>query len=305
MKLADLYKTALLWSCYLENFPRPERYLDIYKLTMQQRLLFDSLGQFFPFDEYYIRAAREASHRGLTDLRQSDKSLIVPWIYWPLNQVDRLHDKEVIAPSLAMFQMLDDKLATKRLFQILDLPTPKWGNMDMHPPMVEKPIRDSAGGLGIRLTKGSPRDGCFLEEYMPGFQSVGIQYFAYGDPDFICADEMLFDGVPDRMFTFHAQRNVLKEELPAALLLDCDKLVACLIEKGYRGFIGIDVLVREDRYCFLEINPRGIAFLPAFFAASAQGWKHFKSYTRAPSSRQEIIVLLDFGSQHRVVERLP
>lgn len=305
MKLSDFYRTAILWTCYLENYQRPERYLNLFGLGLPERLMFDRLGQFFPFDEYYDRGGSADRRRGLVDLEHSPRSRVIPWMYRPLGANDRIAGKDIVAPSLEIFLELDNKIEAKKLFEKLNLPTPRWGYNPGRTLMVEKPIRDSAAGLGVRLTREPAREGCFLEEYMPGCRSIGIQYFIYNEPEFICADEMLLGNTSENAFTFHTQKNVVRDEIPDSLQNDCDTLGAVLAGKGYRGFVGFDVLLNGQSYYFLEVNPRGIAFLPAYFAATARGWMRFQTYTRAPSPGGETIILLDFGAQHKVVERLP
>lgn len=304
MKFADLYSEAIIWTCYLENFPCPERYLNIYGLSINERLMFDQLGGLSPFDEFYVRCPGREIARGISDLGLSKKSLILPWIYWPKGHLDTLQGKHVIAPSAEMFNRFDNKVETKKLFERLGIPTPMWSFSNNVTQMVEKPIQDSAGGLGISLTSLNPRDGYFLEEYASGYKSIGIQFFIYDEAEFICADEMLFNSDGTDAFTFHAQRNVEIDELPEKLIDNCLKLIEYISDKGYKGFIGIDVLVREENYYFLEINPRGIAFLPAYFAASARGWKRFKAYTEKKTPGDNALILLDFGKLKKVVERL-
>jgi hypothetical protein len=304
MKLSDFYHEAILWTCYLENYPDPERYLNIYNLSMNDRLMFEHLGNFFPFDEFYAQCPGIGRADGIKSLTQSKKSFILPWIYWPKTSSDSLCGKQIISPSARMFAWLDNKIEAKTLFKKLGIPTPPWSFSSNGKPMLEKPIQNSAGGLGIRLTPHNPQSGCFLETWLPGYQSIGIQLFVYDEVEFVCADEMLFDHDDDVTFTFHGQRNVLINELPGKLIEDCFKLGGYLVREGYRGFVGTDALVKGEHYYLLEINPRGIAFLPAYFAATACGWTSFETYSKRKALEPGELLLLDFGSSRKVVREL-
>ena len=235
-----------------------------------------------------------------------------------------------------MFALLDNKLMTKELFRYLEIPTPNWCFASRGIQMVEKPIQNSAGGLGIRLTNGSPQDGSYLEDYLPGYRSIGLQFFVYDEAEFICANEMLYSPHGERKFTFHSQINVEKDELPQTLMDDCLNLSEYLLGKGYKGLINIDALMGDNGHCLLEVNPRGSAFMPAFFAASFLGWTRFITHMKHSCSvetqgtikfpphsplakggkgdfhikketldgEEKEIVLLDFGRSKKVVRRL-
>ncbi len=304
MKFSDLYKEAVLWTCYLENRPNPERYLDIFGLHLNDLPLFDYLGKFFPFDEFYIRGVKDNIPRMIDNLDSSKKNLILPWMYKPVGAKDALCGKPILCPSLEMYDLLDNKVETKKLFDKFGIPTPERGFTNNGKKMLEKPIANSAGGLGIRLTDKNARAGYFLEEYIPQQRSIGFQFFVYDEVEFICANEMLFNSNGEDAFTFHAQKNVQKKDLPDALIEDCFKLLEYLLSAGYKGLIGIDVLTGDNGHYLLEINPRGIAFLPAFFAASARGWTNFITYMNKGDIKQKEIVLLDFGKSRKVVKEL-
>jgi hypothetical protein len=304
MKLSDFYHEAILWTCYLENYPDPERYLNIYNLSMNDRPMFEHLGAFFPFDEYYAQCPGIGPTDGIGSLTLSKKSFILPWIYWPKTSSDSLCGKQIISPSAEMFTLLDNKVETKKMFAMLGLPTPRWSFVRNGQRMLEKPIENSAGGLGLSLTENSPGAGCFLEEYIPGCQSIGLQFFVYKEVEFICADEMLFHSEEQETFCFHGQKNVRQDELPELLMEGCHKLGEYLSDSGYKGFLGVDALVGNDGYFFLEVNPRGIAFLPAYFAASSHGWTDFRTYMRDGSEVSDEVVLLDFGARKKVIKRI-
>lgn len=303
MKFADLYHDAIFWTCYLENYPDPERFLKIYGLTKHERVMFDHLGKFFPFEEFYVRGDCLEIPRAVNDLSMSKKSLILPWIYRPTLPAETLQGKRLICPSNELFTFLDNKIEVKKLLEKLGFPTPKWSFFNKGEKMLEKPIQNSAGGLGITLTANNSRDGYFLEDYIQGHRSIGMQFFVYDEVEFICANEMLFHSNGKDEFTFHAQKNMQRMEIPDAVIEDCFKLLEYLLSIGYKGFIGIDVLIEEGHF-MLEINPRGIAFLPVFFAASAFGWKHFITYMKEQSIEQGEIILLDFGRTKKVVRKL-
>ena len=169
--------------------------------------------------------------------------------------------------------------------------------------MLEKPIADSAGGLGIKMSKSNPSKGYFLEEYIEGGCSIGLQFFIYDEVEFICADEMLFRRDEQEKFRFHAQKNVQINELPNALMDDCFKLLEHLSDSGYKGFIGIDALIGDGGHYLLEINPRGIAFTPAYFAASALGWTSFITHMKKGDLGKDEILLLDFGHSKKIVKK--
>jgi hypothetical protein len=304
MKFADLYAEAILWTCYLENYLQPERYLNIYGLKKSDRVVFDQLGKFFPFSEYFCRGLDRNMPGIVCDLNRSDKSLIVPWLYQPRGANDILNGKRLLCPSAEIFCHLDNKIEAKKIFKKLGIPIPQWSFTSNGGEMLEKPVKDSAGGLGIRLTANDPGENCFLEEYIEGHKSIGLQFFIYDEVEFICADEMLFDSNGSSSFTFWAQRNVQPNELPSKLIDDCLKLGEYLFFLGYNGLLGIDALVRDSEYYLLEINPRGIAFLPAYFAASACGWTDFVTYMNKETLRQEEMILLDFGKTKKVVRKL-
>jgi hypothetical protein len=304
VKLSDFYHEAILWTCYLENFPDPERYLNIYNLSMNDRLMFEHLGNFFPFDEFYAQCPENGRAGGMSSLTLSKKLFILPWIYWPRTSSDSLCGKQIISPSARLFTWLDNKIEAKKLFEKLGIPTPAWGFSSNGTPMLEKPIQNSAGGLGIRLTPSEPQAGCFLETWLPGYQSIGIQLFVYDEVEFVCADQMLFDYGDAVTFTFHGQRNVMINELAATLIEDCFRLGGHLQREGYRGFVGLDALVKGEHYYLIEINPRGIAFLPAYFAATARGWNSFETYSKRETLEKDEMLLLDFGSSRKVVRKL-
>lgn len=304
MKFTDLYQKAILWTCYLENCREAENYLNISGLDKNDRLLFDHLGKFFPFDEYYVRGSQNNMPRMIDDLNRSEKSLILPWEYWPNSSIDTLHGKQIICPSAEIFAFLDNKIETKKIFRKLDIPTPEWSLARNGKEMLEKPIKNSAGGLGIKLTVDNPGDGCFLEDYIAGYQSFGLQFFVYDEVEFICANEMMFHLNGKQMFTFHAQKNIPLNELSPELIEECMNLGYYLHEMGYKGLLGVDVLVSDSGHYLLEINPRGIAFLPAFFAGSAHGWTSFMTYMNKGDLKQNEIVLLDFGKSKKVVKEL-
>jgi hypothetical protein len=304
MKLSDFYHEAILWMCYLENFPKPERYLNIYNLSMNDRLMFERLGYFFPFDEFYAQCSGGERADGIRSLTLSKKSFILPWIYWPRGSSDSLCGKQIISPSAEMFTLLDNKVETKKIFLMLGLPTPKWSFVRNGKKMLEKPIENSAGGLGLSLTENNPGAGFFLEEYIPGYRSIGLQFFVYKEVEFICADEMLFHSKEQETFCFHAQENVQQDRLPASLMEGCYKLAEYASSSGYKGFLGIDALVGNDGYFLLEVNPRGIAFLPAYFAASSRGWTDFRTYMREGNGAGDEVVLLDFGERKKVIRRI-
>jgi len=304
MKFADLCHEAVLWTCYLENFPAPERFLNIYSLTKREITLFDNLGKFFPFDEFYTRDGCCNTGRGIKELSSSRKRLILPWIYWPKGHRDILSGKTLIHPPSEMFTILDNKIEAKNIFTKLGIPTPKWSFISNGRRMLEKPIQNSAGGLNISLTNSNPKGGYFLEEYIPGHRSIGLQFFVYDEVELLCADEMLFHSDGQQTFTFHAQKNIQQDELPDGLIESCLKLGEYLSGKGYKGLFGIDALIGDGGHYLLEINPRGIAFLPAFFAASALGWTSFETYMSKSNTEQGEFVLLDFGSRKKVIRQL-
>ncbi|MEW6416532.1 MAG: ATP-grasp domain-containing protein [Nitrospirota bacterium] len=304
MKFADLYQEAILWTCYLENFPEPERFLSIYGLGVKDVSLFDCLGRFFPFDEFYVRIDCPDAW-AINDLNKSKKSLILPWIYRPKEFVDTLSGQRLICPSAEMFALLDNKLKAKEILKSLEIPTPDWGFVNRGIQMVEKPIQNSAGGLGISLTNSNPRDGYYLEDYLIGYRSIGLQFFVYNEVEFLCANEMLYHEQGQGNFTFHSQINVCENELSPALMGDCFDLIRHLQGRGYRGLINIDALVGDNGHCLLEVNPRGSAFLPAFFAASAHGWIRFITHVKEETAEKGEILLLSFGRLKKVVRKLP
>lgn len=303
MKFADLYNDAIVWTCYLENFPEPERYLNIYGLTHKHRLMFDNLGRFFPFETFYSRYPYDSAGRGLEDLGKSAKSFVLPWIYWPKKGTDTLSGKRIIVPSEKMFTVLDHKIKAKKIFKHLRIPTPNWCFIFRGGNMIEKPICNSAGGLGIRLVTADADKDCFLEEYIDGCKSIGLQFFIFDEVEFICADEMLFHGDTQEKFRFHAQKNVQINELPDALMDDCLKLLFYLSDAGYKGLIGIDALIGDGGHYLIEINPRGIAFTPAYFAASAHGWTSFMTHMKKGDLEKDEILLLDFGHTKKIVKK--
>jgi len=142
------------------------------------------------------------------------------------------------------------------------------------------------------------------EEYIEGCQSFGLHFFVYDEVEFICADEMLYHGENDQRFIFSAQVNVGKDALPQTLLDDCFKCIDYLRGMGYRGFSNIDVLSGERGHYLLEINPRGGAFLPAFFAATSAGWTDFITRVRQGGTEKDELVLLDLGTSKKVVKKL-
>lgn len=303
MNFHELCKEAVVWTCYLENFPRPERYLNIYGLNRGALLLFDYLGRFFPFEEFYARKASGSTSREVNDLNLTNKPYVLPWIYWPNDDKDILCGKRIICPSIKMFTLLDNKIETKSIFKKLGIKTPEWSFVNNGKKMLEKPISDSAGGLGISLAANNPRDGYFLEDYIPEHKSIGLQFFIFDEAELVCVNEMIFHSGEDDAFTFHAQRNIPKDEMPEALLRDCFKLSDYLQGKGYRGLLGMDALIGNDGHYLLEINPRGIAFLPAFFAASAAGWKSFITHMKKGDLGKDEILLLDFGHSKKIVKK--
>ncbi len=304
MKFADLYHEAILWTCYLENFSSSERFLNLYGLDKKDILLFDCLGKFFPFDEFFVRGECSGDPRGIENLHLSKKPLILPWIYRPKRSADTLCRKHILCPPSELFALLDDKVVTKQLFQGLGIPTPDWGFIHKRRVMVEKPIRNSAGGLGIRLTNDNARQGFFLEEYLEEYHSIALQFFVYEEAEFICANEMLYHGYGERKFTFHSQINVMEGELSTILIGDCVKVILYLRDKGYRGLVNIDALVGNEDHYLLEINPRGSAFLPAFFAASAHGWTRFITHMKEETAEKGEILLISFGNLKKVVRKL-
>lgn len=304
MKFIDLYHEAVLWACYLENFPDPERFLGIYRLGEKDRLLFDCLGKFFPFDEFYIRGECFDDTRAINDLRLSKKSFLLPWIYRPKGSVDMLCGKQLLCPSADLFILLDNKLEAKNLLNKLRIPTPDWSFINKGELMVEKPMRNSAGGLGIQLTPNNAQEGFFLEKYIQGYKSFGLQFFVCDEIEFVCANEMLYHTAGGQKFTFHSQVNIGKYELPQTLITDCFNCIEYLKGRDYKGLINIDTLIGERGHYLLEINPRGSAFLPAFFAASALGWTNFITYTKKEIPEQDEVVLLDFGKSRKVIKKL-
>jgi predicted ATP-grasp superfamily ATP-dependent carboligase len=224
-------------------------------------------------------------------------------MYRPQGPRDVKCGKELLVPPVALFLLLDDKVETKALFRTLGLATPRSHLRSSGHLMVEKPVRDSAGGIGMRLTKEDARAGHFLEEFIPGCQSIGMQYFLLEQSEFICANEMLFEG-ETTTFTFYAQRHVPRNQLPPALINECFRLCDYLLDRGYRGLLGIDALVRGTEHYLIEVNPRGIAFLPAFFAAQSLGWSSFITYMNADEPSDGEVVLLDFGRRRKVVRSL-
>jgi hypothetical protein len=303
MRLADLYHEAIVWTCYLENFPDPERFLSIYGLSERDRLSFDCLGRFFPFNEFYARERCVDDRHTVYDLRVSNKPFLLPWIYKPTGTIDTISGKYVICPPEQLFTLLDSKLETKMLFKRLGFLTPEQTVPRGDVCMVEKPVCNSAGGLGIQLTGKSAREGFFLEEYIEGCQSFGLHFFVYDEVELICADEMLYYGESDQRFMFSAQVNVGKDELPQTLVADCFRCVDYLKGMGYRGFLNIDALSGERGHYLLEVNPRGGAFLPAFFAATSAGWTHFITGMRQGRPEKDELVLLDFGESKKVVKK--
>lgn len=304
MKFIDLYQEAIFWTCYLENCPEPERYLNIYGLNRDDLFLFDNLGIFFPFHEFYVRRSDNNTPRMIDNLDSSKKNLILPWMYWPMGSKDTYGGKQIICPPAEIFTLLDNKIETKKIFMKLGIPTPGWSLAKNGKEMLEKPIQNSAGGLGIKLTVDNPGEGCFLEDYIADHQSIGLQFFVYDEVEFICANEMMFHLNGKQMFTFHAQKNIPLKELPPKLTEECMDLGSYLMDMGYKGFWGVDALVGHDGHYLLEINPRGIAFLPAFFAASAHGWTNFITYMNKGDVNQQEIVLVDFGKSRKVVKVL-
>lgn len=304
MKFSDFYREAVIWTCYLENCPKPERYLNIYNLNQEDLPLFDHLGQFFPFDEFYVRDPESNVLNIIDALDSSKKNLILPWMYWPKGAKDMYGGKTIICPPADIFALLDNKIETKIIFRKLGISTPAWSLSKNGKEMLEKPIQNSAGGLGIKLTADNPGDGCFLEDYIPNHQSIGLQFFIYDEVEFVCANEMMFHLNGKQMFTFFAQKNIQQKKLPPKLIEECLNLGNYLMGMGYRGFLGVDALVEHKGYYLLEINPRGIAFLPAFFAASARGWTNFITYMNKGGFNQQEIVLLDFGKSKKVIRQL-
>jgi hypothetical protein len=307
MKFEELYQEAVLWTCYLENYLRPERYLSLFWRGMSEKHLprFDHLGKFFPFDEFYVRDAGGDDPRSVTNLRSLRKKLILPWIYRPRGERDHLLGKRVIAPSAGLFLRLDDKVQAKNLFHRLGVQTPRWGFSLIGDQVLEKPIRDSAGGVAIHFTRGKiARDGFFLEEYLPGCASLGLQFFIHDQTELICADQMLYAQGETPEFVFSGQRNISREALPVSLAEDGFRIVEYLKQLGYQGLVGLDVLVGENGHFFLEINPRGIAFLPAHFAAVSRGWTAFMTCQIEGEADPQDLILLEFGRCKKVVRRL-
>lgn len=302
MKFADLYSGAILWTCWLENYPNQSVFLNVYGLNEDERLLFDSLGRFFPFNEFYCRIGCD-NVRAIDDLRLSAKNYILPWIYRPVSSQNSLLKKNIICPSPDMFDSLDNKVEAKKLMRKLGIPTPEWAFVSKGTIMLEKPIQNSSLGLGIRLTYDDARKDYYLEEYLPGRRSIGLQFFVYDEIEFICANEMLYHAGEERGFTFHSQINTGEDKLPKLLLADCLKLIEYLQGNGYRGLINIDALAGEESHYFLEINPRGSAFLPVFFAASSAGWTEFITHMKEGNAESGEMVLLDFGRLKKVVRR--
>jgi hypothetical protein len=52
------------------------------------------------------------------------------------------------------------------------------------------------------------------------------------------------------------------------------------------------------------INPRGIAFLPIYFAAASLGWNRFISYMKDGYAEAGESVLLDFGKRKKIIREL-
>jgi len=303
MKFSDLYGEAILWTCY-ENSSLGYRILNSCGIDNNDITVFEHLGKFFPFEEFYVRGAKPDMLNAIGDLALSTKSLVLPWMYRSTRPNETLKGKLLICPSYEMSSLLYNKIATKKVFGELGLPIPEWGFLNKGRMMLEKPIRNSGGGEGIRLTSEGPNADCFLEEYIPGCRSIGMQFFIFDEVDYLCADEMSYEYGEQPTFTFHAQSNVQKDELPRALIEDCFTLCTYLMGLGYRGLVGIDALVGEGKHYFLEINPRGIAFLPAFFAGSSMGWTHFSTYMKDGALEKEEIILLDFGRKKKVLRKL-
>ncbi len=304
MKFSDLYGEAILWTCYHENFPFIYRILESYRIDKNYIPVFDRLGRFFPFDEFYVRGAKPDIRNAICDLTLSRKALLLPWMYRSTRPDETLKGKLLICPSYEMSRLLYNKIATKAIFGKLGLPVPQWSFPDKGRTMLEKPIKNSGGGIGIRLTSEGPAAGCFLEEYIPGCRSIGMQFFIFDEVDYLCADEMIYECGEQPTFRFHAQSNVQKDELPEALIEECLTLCTYLMGLGYRGLVGIDALVGEGKHYFLEVNPRGIAFLPAFFAGSSMGWTHFITYMKDGAVDENEFVLLDFGRKKKVLRKL-
>ena len=303
MKFAELYTEAILWTCYLENYPEPERFLNIYGLDDKERLLFDCLGRFFPFGEFYSRTDCY-DPRAINNLHISNKTLMLPWIYRPVSPLNALSGKHIICPSSEMFDLLDNKVEAKKLLIKLGIPTPEWAFVNKGVKMLEKPVSNSSCGLGIRFTNDNSRDGYYLEEYLPGCSSIGLQFFVYDEAEFICANEMLYHTHGERDFTYHSQINIGQNKLPQMLIADCFNLIEYLQGKGYRGLINIDALVGAGTHYLLEINPRGSAFLPIFFAASSVGWTSFMTHMKKGGMEKDEITLLDFGRLKKVVKKI-
>jgi hypothetical protein len=303
MKFSDLYGEAILWTCY-ENSSLGYRILNSYGIDNNYITVFDHLGKFFPFDEFYVRGAKPDVRNAIVDLTLSKKSLVLPWMYRSTRPNETLKEKLLICPPYEMFSLLYNKISTKKVFGELGLPIPEWSFLSEERVMLEKPIQNSGGGEGIRLTSEGPGADCFLEEYIPGCRSIGIQFFIFDEVDYLCADEMIYEYGEQPTFKFHAQRNVQKDELPRALIEECFTLCTYFMELGYRGLIGIDALVGEGKHYFLEVNPRGIAFLPAFFAGSSMGWTHFITYMKDGATEEDEFILLDFGGKKKVLRKL-
>jgi len=304
MNFSDLYGEAILWTCYHENYSLRYRMLNLYGIDNNDITVFDHLGKFFPFDEFYVRGAKPDMQNAIDDLTLSKKSLILPWMYRSTRPHETVKGKRIICPSYEMFSLLDNKIATKKVFGELGLPTPEWSFLNKGRIMLEKPIQNSGGGRGIRLTSEGPGTDCFVEEYIPDCRSIGMQFFIFDEVDYLCADEMIYEYREQRTFTFHAQSNVQKDELPKALIEECFTLCTYLMGLGYRGLVGIDALVGEGKHYFLEVNPRGIAFLPAFFSGSSMGWTRFTTYMKDGALEKEEIILLDFGRKKKVLRKL-
>lgn len=303
MKFAELYAEAILWTCYLENYPDPAKFLNVYGLDNNERLLFDCMGRFFPFDEFYSRIDCY-DPRAINDLHISNKILILPWIYRHVTSLNVLSGKQIICPSSEMFDLLDNKVEAKKLLRKLGIPTPEWAFVNKGVRMLEKPVCNSSLGLGIGFTNDNPRDGYYLEEYLPGCSSIGLQFFVYDEAEFICANEMLYHTHGEKGFTFHSQINVGQDKLSQTLIGDCFNLIEYLQGKGYRGLINIDALVGDGTHHILEINPRGSAFLPVFFAASSVGWTSFITHMKVGGMEKDEITLLDFGRFKKVVKKI-
>lgn len=100
-------------------------------------------------------------------------------------------------------------MQTKKLFNRLGVQTPRWGFSLRGEKVLEKSIQDSGGGLGIHFTEEkTARPGFFLEEYLPGYLSLGLQFFIYDRTEFICADQLLYSQGETPEFAFRGQRNI-------------------------------------------------------------------------------------------------